>query len=48
VIMGKDKGKDVTPRERLAGEKAIRKLREDEDIKEALRKAAKEQDEKGK
>lgn len=46
--MAKDKDKDVTPRESLADEKAIRKLREDEALKEALREAAKKKDEEGK
>lgn len=46
--MAKGKDKDVTPRERLADEKAIRKLREDEELKEALREAAKKKDEEGK
>lgn len=51
VTMGnkdkKDKD-DVTPKQRLADERAIRELRESEEAREAIRKDAKERDEKGK
>ena len=44
----KDKNEDVSMKQRLADEKLIKQLREDEAAKEAIRKEAEERDKKGK